>query len=73
MEKCLGEYKLVTLRITNGTLHSCLPLKKAEVGGSNPTRSISFILVNYGIDLRSFFDNCRTKPVAMPLSDRKEV
>ena len=54
MEKSLGEGKLVRLNITNDNFHSCLPLKKAEVVGSNPTRSISFILVKYGIELSSF-------------------
>ena len=53
----------VTLYNTNDTFHSYLPLDKksrletitAVVGSNHPTRSISFTLVRYGIDLRLFF------------------
>jgi hypothetical protein len=66
LEKSLGEYKLVTLNITSGTLHSCLPLKKAEVVGSTPTQSIFINLVEYGIELSLFLDSCRTRPGLNP-------
>jgi hypothetical protein len=37
----------------------------AEVVGSNPTRSTFINPVEYGIGMSSFFDECRTKPLAM--------
>jgi hypothetical protein len=38
--------------------------------GSNPTRSISFILVNYGIELSLFLSSSRTNSAAMPYQVR---
>ena len=39
----------------------------AEVVGSTPTRSISFILVKYGISLSLILDRCPTKSLAKSL------
>jgi hypothetical protein len=44
------------------------------VGSNNPTQSISFVLVKYGIKLSLFLDGCRTKlPIAKWLEATKLV
>jgi hypothetical protein len=45
--------------------------KQAEVVGSTPTRSISSILANYGIELSLFWTVVGQKFQAMSLLDRK--
>ena len=39
----------------------------AEVVGSTPTRSISFILGNYGIESGLFLGHCRIKAPTIPI------
>jgi hypothetical protein len=48
-------------------------LLSCEVVGSNPTRSLSFILGKYGITLRLILTDCPIKTLAMAWTDQAQI